>query len=150
MWKFGNNLDFNNVILTQLFATFRLVITGAFDSADQLFYLRLFYFQFILSLNDHTKHLQISVNAREVFASYSREFYSEKYLPLFESQFDLDQMSDIIYLQEVVTKLETAKSNRPSEENRRNGEALVNKAIHQHLTCLFCANWSTQTKEFAE
>jgi hypothetical protein len=111
----GQNHDFKAVMLKQIYGTLDMIADGFFDAADRFYYLRLMY---LLFMNNKLEPLSepIAVFGNEVNRAHSFitslnklikiEFYSEKYVRLFEETFDLNNVQDILQLQDIVRELE--------------------------------------------
>lgn len=92
-----------------------MIADGSFDTADSFHYLKLMY---LLFMNNKLEPLSepIVVFGNEVNRAFSFvnalfklikiEFYSEKYVRLFEETYDLNNVQDIFQLQDIVRELE--------------------------------------------
>jgi hypothetical protein len=111
----GNNHDYRPVMLRQVYLTLEMIADGSFDTADSFHYLKLMY---LLFMNNKLEPLSepIVVFGNEVNRAFSFvnalfklikiEFYSEKYVRLFEETYDLNNVQDIFQLQDIVRELE--------------------------------------------
>jgi hypothetical protein len=88
-------------MLRQIYLTLDLIADGCFDAADRFHYLKLMY---LLFMNNKLEPLSepIAVFGNEISRAFSFvnalyklvkiEFYSEKYVRLFEETFDLNNV----------------------------------------------------------
>lgn len=119
-----------------------MIAEGSFDSADRSHYLKLI---FLLFMNNKLEPLSepIAVFGNEVSRAFSfvnalfklikMEFYSEKYVRLFEETYDLNNVQDIFQLHDIVREFEQKRGEDINQNQNSSDDAviLLNKVLIQ-------------------
>lgn len=129
--------DFNNQILKEICETLKFIAMGHFNDADQLHYFKVLFLTFMnqkleVNLADlFPNKKSISDIVEQLFILFKIEFYPDKYIKVFEEMFDLDSVTDILQLQEIVCNIEQRRDNNSTDETQKDAVILVNKVLTQ-------------------